>query len=108
MITFIAHLRVPADNAAAFEDLMNRVAAISNEREPGVVHYSFGKSVEDPGTYVVVEVYRDQEAVAAHGEKDWVRDSVPEMLRLVDGMPQIVQYVSPGTPPVVSQFDDLT
>ena len=108
MITFIAHLRIPPDNAAAFEDLMTRVAAMSNEREEGVVHYSFGKSVEDPGTYAVVEVYRDQAAVAAHGQTDWVTDSVPEMLRLVDGMPQIVQYFSPGTEPVVSQFDDLT
>ena len=87
---------------------MTRVAAMSNEREPGVVHYSFGRSVDEPGTYVVVEIYRDQAAVAAHGDTEWVRDSVPEMLQLVEGMPQLAQYVSPGTQPVISKFEDLT
>lgn len=105
MITFIAHLQVPPHNAAAFEQMMTRVAAASNEREPGVQYYAFAQSVEQPGTYVVVEVYRDHAAVAAHGETDWVRDSIPEMLSLIEGVPQIVQYVSPGTDPVESQFE---
>ncbi len=107
MITFIVHLRVPPRNAAAFETLMTRVAATSLEREPGVQYYAFAKSVEDPDTYVAVEVYRDQAAVQAHGDTEWVRDSVPEMLGLVDGMPTIQQYVSPGTAPVAAQFDEL-
>jgi quinol monooxygenase YgiN len=67
MITFIVHLDVPPENAAAFEELMTYVAATSLEREPGVVHYAFAKSVDDPQTYVVVEVYRDQAACDAHG-----------------------------------------
>ena len=54
MITFIVHLEVPPENAAAFEELMTYVAATSLEREPGVVHYAFAKSVDDPQTYVVV------------------------------------------------------
>jgi quinol monooxygenase YgiN len=108
LITFVVHLQVPPENSAAFEDLMTYVAAMSNEREPGVVYYAFAQSVDDPGTYVAVEVYRDAAAVAAHGETEWVRDSVPKSLRLIEGMPQIKQYVSPGTAPVGSQFDNLT
>lgn len=108
MITFIVHLKVPTENGAAFEELMTYVAAMSNQRETGVVYYSFAKSVDEADTYVAVEVYRDSAAVAAHGETEWVRDSVPQSLRLIEGMPRIMQYVSPGTAPVVSQFDDLT
>lgn len=108
MITFIVHLQVPPENAAAFEELMTYVAAESNEREPGVVYYAFAKSVDQADTYVAVEVYQDQAAVAAHGETKWVRDSVPESLRLIEGMPWIMQYVSTGTTPAVSQFNDLT
>jgi quinol monooxygenase YgiN len=104
MITFIAHMQVPAASAAAFEELMTSVCRMSRD-EPGVIHYSFAEDVDQPGTYVVVEVYRDQAAVTAHGDTDWVRQSVPKFLRLIDGVPRIAQYVSPGTPPIGSQLE---
>ena len=107
MITFIVHLQVPPHNAEAFEELMTHVAAMSNEHEPGVMYYAFAKSVDDADTYVAVEVYRDQAAVVAHGETEWVRGSVPDSLGLIEGMPRIAQYVSPGTDPVLSQFEEL-
>jgi quinol monooxygenase YgiN len=108
LITFIANLRVPAQNAQAFEELMAHVTASTLENEPGVLYYGFAKSVEDAEAYVVVEVYRDQAACAAHGENAWVRDSVPTMLQLTEGMPQLVQYVSPGADGVASRFEDMT
>jgi quinol monooxygenase YgiN len=108
LITFIIHLGVRPENAAAFEELLADVAATSNEREPGVVYYAFSKSVDEPDTYMTVEVYRDQEAVAAHGAAPWVTESIPKMLELIEGMPRIVQYVSPGTEPVGAQFEELT
>lgn len=107
MITFVVHLQVKPENATAFEKLMTHVAAMSLEHEPGVMYYAFAKSVDEADTYVAIEVYQDQAAVAAHGEAEWVRNSVPESLRLIDGMPRIAQYVSPGTAPVISQFDGL-
>jgi quinol monooxygenase YgiN len=108
MITFIAHLRVRPENAQAFEDLMTHVTAMTLENEPGVAYYGFAKSVEDEDTYVVVEVYRDQAACVAHGDSAWVRESVPKSLLLTEGMPQLVQYTSPGAEPVVSRFEDMT
>jgi quinol monooxygenase YgiN len=108
VITFIAHLHVPSENAPAFEDLMNHVTAMTLENEPDVAYYGFAKSVEESDTYVVIEVYRDQAACVAHGDTAWVRESVPTMLQLTDGMPQLVQYVSPGAQPVVSRFEDMT
>ena len=106
MITFIVHLRVPAGNVAAFEELMSYVAGMSIQRRTSFL--LIREERRDAEAYVVVEIYRDSAAVAAHGATDWVGDSVPESLRLIEGMPRIVQYVSPGTAPVVSQFDDLT
>jgi quinol monooxygenase YgiN len=108
MITFITHLRVHPENAQAFEDLMTHVTAMTLENEPGVAYYGFAKSVEEADTYVVVEVYRDQAACVAHGDTAWVRESVPKSLLLTEGMPQLVQYVSPGAEPVVSRFEDMT
>jgi quinol monooxygenase YgiN len=108
MITFIAHLKVPPENAKAFEELMTHVTAMTLENEPGVAYYGFAKSVDDADTYVVVEVYRDQAACIAHGDSAWVRESVPRSLLLTEGMPQLAQYVSPDTDPVVSRFEDMT
>jgi quinol monooxygenase YgiN len=108
MITFIAHLRVPAVNVSAFEELMTTVATTTTANEPGVIYYGFARSVEEPDTYVVIEIYRDQEAVVAHGDTAWVRESVPKSLELIEGMPQLAQYVSPGVVPVESRFEDLT
>jgi hypothetical protein len=33
---------------------------------------------------------------------------VPKSLELIEGMPRIVQYVSPGADPVISRFEELT
>jgi quinol monooxygenase YgiN len=107
MITFIAHFTVAPENSAAFEELLNHVVTMSNT-EPGVVYYGVAQSVEDVTKYSVVEVYRDQEAVAAHGQTAWVVESVPQFLKLIDGLPHIGQYVSPGTAPVAAEFDDLS
>jgi len=100
IITFIAHLRVSRANAPAFEDLMAHVAAMTHKHEPGVVYYECSKSVDDPDTYVVVEVYRDVEVHAAHMASDWVRESLPVSARLIEGLPHIRQYVSSGSEPV--------
>lgn len=107
MITFIAHFKVAPENAAEFEQLLNHVVEMSNT-EPGVVYYGLARSVEEPDTYSVVEVYRDQDAVAAHGQMKWVLDSVPKFLALIDGMPQIKQYVSSDAPPVAVPPDYLS
>jgi quinol monooxygenase YgiN len=100
MITFIAHVRVSPTNTPAFEQMMTRVAAMTNEHEPGVIWYEFAKSVDDPDTYVVVEVYRDVAAQAAHMQTAWVKESLTVSARLIEGKPHIRQYVSPGSEPV--------
>jgi len=100
MITFVAHLKVRPENAPAFEALMTRVAAMTHQHEPGVAYYEFSKSVDEPDTYMVIEVYRTIEAHAAHMASDWVRASLPASARLIEGKPRIRQYVSPGDEPV--------
>jgi quinol monooxygenase YgiN len=107
MITFIAHFTVAPEHAAAFEELLDHVVTMSNT-EPGVVYYGMAQSVDDAARYSVVEVYRDHEAVAAHGQTAWLAESVPQFLSLIDGLPDIRQYVGRGTAPVAAQFDDLS
>lgn len=103
MITFIAHLRVPQENAEAYEALMAHVARETRANEPNVLWYDYAQAEDDPETWVVVEVYRDAEAQAAHMATPWVRDSLPRSIALIEGKPQIRQYLSEGSAPVTQR-----
>jgi quinol monooxygenase YgiN len=95
MITFITHIRVSAENARAFEALMQDVCVKVREHEPGVLYYDFAVSCNDSTTYVVVEVYRDEAAHAMHMQTDWVRSSIPKSTLLIENSKyDIKRYMS--------------
>jgi len=100
MITMIAHMRVAPSHAAEYEKILTYVTEMTLRHEPGVPYYGWSRSADDPGTYVVIEVYRDEQAHAAHMASAWVRDSLPLAAGLVEGELAIRQYVSPGQAPV--------
>jgi quinol monooxygenase YgiN len=98
MITFITHLRVSSNNASAFEALLAEMCAKVREHESDVAYYEFAKSLENPGAYVVIEVYRDEAALKAHAETDHIKKILPKTAALVEGGKfDVKQYVSPGT-----------
>lgn len=104
MIIFIAHLKVKSENVSAFEALMSYVVEMTHKHEPGVCCYEFAKAVGEPDTYVVVEMYRDAQAHAAHMDTDWVKQSLPKSMRMIEGKPDIKQYVTPGSEPVTPRL----
>ena len=79
---------------------MTHVAEMTHRHEPGVAWYEWAKSVDEPDTYVVIEVYRDAEVHAGHMASAWVRESLPKSAALIEGRPHIRQYVSEGSQPV--------
>jgi quinol monooxygenase YgiN len=101
MITFITHLAVRPENAAAFEAIFTDLAAKIRQHEPGVTYYGFGRSANAPDTYMVIEVYRDEAAIQAHAATDYLAASMAATQPLVEpGSFDVRQYVSPGTAPV--------
>ena len=95
MITYITHLRVAPENAAAFEAVIAEMTRKVERHEPGVVHYHASKSCDDPSLYMVVEVYRDDAAFKAHWETDYIRPSLERTKPLVEeGSMDIKRYVS--------------
>lgn len=104
MITMIAQMRVRPENAAAYEEILDHVMEQSRKHEPGVIYYAWAKSAEDPDLYLVVEVYEDEKAQAAHMQTDWVRNSLPKTQGLIDGKLDIKQFVSPGQEPIKLQY----
>ena len=55
------------------------------ETEPGVAYYGWSVSVEDPNTFAVVEVYRDQAAITEHQATDHFKASMAQSAALADG-----------------------
>lgn len=100
MITFISHLHVAPENADDFEALITCVTDMSYRHEAGIAYYDWAKSADEADTYVVVEVYRDAEAHAAHMASTWVQESLPKLAVLIEGRPHIRQYVCKGSQPV--------
>ncbi len=106
MITFIVHVKVRPENAVAYEEMLTGVRDITRANEPGVVYYDFAKSADEPDSYVVIEVYRDAAAHAAHMATPWVIESIPKSRVLVSGKFDIRQYTSPGVEPAVRRMKE--
>jgi autoinducer 2-degrading protein len=81
---FIAHVfvhvkpdQVDAFKAATLENARNSV------QEPGIARFDVIQQLDDPARFVLVEVYRDQDAPARHKETQhyqvW-RDTVADMM----------------------------
>ena len=97
MITFITHMRVSPDNAAAFEALLAEMCTQVLENEPGVAYYEFARSVADSTLYTVIEAYYHEAALAAHAETHYLKTLLPKTAALVEGGKfDIKQYVNPG------------
>jgi autoinducer 2-degrading protein len=76
------HVHVKPDAVAAFKaaSLENARASV---REPGIARFDVVQSIEDPTRFVLVEVYRNAAAPAAHKEtahyQRW-RDAVNDLM----------------------------
>jgi quinol monooxygenase YgiN len=76
------HVRVIPESVEAFREA---TLANANEsvQEPGVARFDVIQSVDDPTRFVLVEVYRDAQAPAAHKDtahyQKW-RDTVAPMM----------------------------
>src|SRR5689334_22188403 len=75
-------VRVKAPSVEQFR-AASRENAENSLREPGVVRFDVMQSTDDPTRFVLVEVYRDAQAAAAHKEtahyQKW-RDAVADMM----------------------------
>ena len=82
MFILLVYLHAKPEQLEAF-----RAATIENasnsRREPGVVRFDFVQQNDDPTRFMLLEVYRDEAALASHREtphyQAWAA-KVPEML----------------------------
>jgi (4S)-4-hydroxy-5-phosphonooxypentane-2,3-dione isomerase len=82
MLVVHVHVHVRPDDIGGFLDA-TRQNARASLTEPGVLRFDVVQDETDPGHVVLVEVYRDGAAAAAHKETEhyarW-RDAVAELM----------------------------
>jgi len=71
MIGLIAKLKVQPGKGPEFETAFKPLSdKVNSDAEPGNLLYKLCKSRQDPDTYVVMELYRDQAAVEVHPQTE--------------------------------------
>ena len=74
MIGIVATLKVQEGKNAEFEAIFTELSGKVRANEPGNLLYQLTKSRADPNTYKVMELYKDQAAIDAHGVTDYFRE----------------------------------
>lgn len=91
--TFVVKFRVKPGRNAEFEKAFLEMQAGVRAHEPGNVYYDFFRLNDDPQTYVIVERYVDEAAVAAHGRSEHAKKMLAEIRELLDGPPEAMRLV---------------
>ena len=100
MLIVHVHVHVKTEGVSAFRQatLQNAAASLA---EPGVVRFDVIQQVDDPTRFVLVEVYRDEQAPARHKESPhysmW-RDAVADLM----AAPRTSVKYEAAFPPVAS------
>jgi quinol monooxygenase YgiN len=94
MITYVTHMRVRPGKAAAYEALMKELLEVVAVHEPGN-YCAYGHSVNDPDLFVVIDVYPDAAAQAAHRLAPYVAPMLARAAELLeDGQYDAQRYES--------------
>ena len=87
MLAVVAKLNVAPGKEAEFEKVMLGLAAEVRKNEPGNKMYTLCK--DEAGQYVVLELYDDEAALAAHGQSAHFKASGAKFAGLMAGRPDI-------------------
>ena len=88
-IGVIAKIPVQDGKGPEFEAFFTELAKQVRANESGCLAYQLTKSRTEPGTYKVLEVYKDQDALTHHGGTDYFKAAGPKFGAVLAGRPEI-------------------
>ncbi|MEM8616890.1 MAG: putative quinol monooxygenase [Pseudomonadota bacterium] len=91
MIGVVATLEIAEGKEAEFEAIAKDLMAQVKANEAGTLTYQLYKSKKDANTYIFMEEYASQEALAAHGKTDYFAAAGAKLGPCLAGAPDI-QY----------------
>ena len=88
-IGIVATMKIQEGKNAEFEAFFTELAKQVRANEPGNLAYQLTRSRTEPGTYKVLEVYKDQDALTHHGGTDYFKAAGPKLGGVLAGRPEI-------------------
>ena len=88
-IGILATIKIKEGTNAAFEAVAKELMAAVRANEPGNLFYQLTKSRTEPGTYKVLELYSDQDALTHHGQTDYFKAGGAKMGPCMAGRPDV-------------------
>lgn len=88
-IGVIATLKIQDGKGPEFEAFFTELAKQVRANEPGNLAYQLTKSRTEPNTYKVLELYKDQDALAHHGGTDYFKAAGAKFAAVLGGRPEI-------------------
>lgn len=93
-IGVVATLVVQAGKEKEFEDVFGALREQVLANEDGCEMYDLYKSKADASTYVVMERYKDEAALKAHGQSAHFKAAGPKLGGVLGGAP-VIDYLDP-------------
>jgi quinol monooxygenase YgiN len=87
----LATIKVLSGSEEQFEVLATHLAAEVRRTEPGCLQYVVNRA-EPPGTYIFIEMYRDQVALDAHRANAHSKENIEPLTKLFSS-PPVVQVL---------------
>ena len=91
-IGLVATITIQEGKNKEFEAIFSELAAAVIANEPGNNFYALHKSRDSETTYVVMEQYKDQAALEAHGASEHMKTIGGKLGSVMGGRPE-VQYL---------------
>ena len=88
-IGIIATIKVQDGKGAEFEQVFTELAKQVRANEPGNIAYQLTRSRTEPGTYKVLELYKDADALTHHGQTEYFKAAGPKFGAVLAGRPEI-------------------
>jgi len=92
MIAMSVKIAVNPESEADFEDAFAAQAAAVRGHEPGNCMYELFRSHKRPGTYMLMEIYADEAALAAHRQSAHMAEHRGKTVLFVSGEPEIETF----------------
>jgi quinol monooxygenase YgiN len=68
----------------------------STRNEPGCLWFAWSRSLDDPGEYVLIEAFRDDDAGAAHVQSDHFKAAQRDLPQYLQSTPLIINTKADG------------
>lgn len=90
MIALIAKMPVNPGKEAELEAGLQGLIDVVRKEEPGNRLYTLVKS--EAGEYLMLELYEDADALAAHGKSDAFKAAAGALAGVLAGRPEVTRY----------------